>query len=73
MEVKHEVPLFAMAMIQRIGHDHQASFWHVLVLVLDVTSSDANRKQAATCRIHLGHPIFLQILDPYKITINGAD
>ena len=52
--------LFAMAKIRRIGHDHQAPFWHVL----DVSSGDAKRKQAATCTIHLGPPIFLQILDP---------
>ena len=55
-----------MAKIRRIGHDHQAPFWHLLVLVLllEVSSGDAKRKQAATCTIHLGPPIFLQILDP---------
>ena len=26
--------IFAMAKIQRIGHDHQAPVWHVLVVVL---------------------------------------
>ena len=55
---------FAMAKIRRIGHDHQASFWHVVVVVLDVSSGDTKRKQAATCTIHLGPPLFLQILDP---------
>ena len=36
--------VFAMAKIRRIGHDHQASFWHVLllvILVLDISSGDA--------------------------------
>ena len=59
--------VFAMAQIRRIGHDHQALFWHVLVLlvlVVEVSSADAKRKQAATCTIHLGPPIFLQIPDP---------
>ena len=57
--------IFAMAKIRRIGHDHQAPFWHVVVvLVVEVSSGDAKRKQAATCTIHLGPPIFLQILDP---------
>ena len=57
---------FAMAKIRRMGHDHQAPFWHlvVLLLLLEVSSGDAKRKQAATCTIHLGPPIFLQILDP---------
>ena len=57
--------VFAMAKIRRIGHDHEAPFWHLLVvLLLEVSSGDAKRKQAATCTIHLGPPIFLQILDP---------
>ena len=33
-------------------------------VVVEVSSGDAKRKQAATCTIHLGPPIFLQILDP---------
>ena len=56
-----------MAKIRRIGHDHQALFWHlvlVVVVLLDVSSGDAERKQAAICTIHLGPPIFVQILDP---------
>ena len=59
--------IFAMAQIRRIGNDHQTPFWHVLlvvVVVVEVSSGDAKRKQAATCTIHLGPPIFLQILDP---------
>ena len=58
--------IFAMTKIQRIGHDHQAPFWHlvlVLLLLVDVSSGDAKRKQAATCSLHLEPPIFLQILD----------
>ena len=53
--------VFAMAKIRRIGHDHEAPFWHVLV---EVFSGDAKRKQTATCTIHFGPRIFLQILDP---------
>ena len=53
-----------MAKIRRIGHDHQAPFWHLhlillLLLLVDVSSGDAKRKQAATCTIHLGPPRFL--------------
>ena len=48
-EVETLYPLFAMAQIRRIGHDHQAPFWHLLVLVVfEVSSGDAKRKQAAT-------------------------
>jgi hypothetical protein len=56
--------VFAMAQIRRIGHDHQVPFWHVLVLLVEESSGDAKQKQAATCKIHLGPPIFFQILDP---------
>ena len=56
------VVIFAMAKIRRIGHDHPAPFWHLLLLVLlDVSNGDAKRKHAATCTIYLGPPIFLQI------------
>ena len=60
---------FAMATLRRIGHDHQAPFWPLLlllllVLLLGVSSGDAKQKQAATYTIHLGPPICLQILDP---------
>ena len=58
--------VFAMAKIRRIGHDHQAPF-QVLVLVLvvlGISSSDTRRKQTTTWPIYPRPPIFLQILDP---------
>ena len=60
---KH-LPIFAMVKIGRISHDHQAPFWHVVLRVVDVSSGEAKLKPAATCTIHLGPPIFLQIMDP---------
>ena len=54
--------IFVMAKIQRIGHDHQAPFLFLL-LFLDF-KHDTRRKEAATCTIHPGPPIFLHILDP---------
>ena len=71
-EVKFKSLFFAMAQIRRIGHDHQAPFWHLVVLV-EVSSGDAKRKQAAKCTIHLRPPIFYRFRTPYKMTISGGD
>ena len=59
MKITIKKTFFAMAKIRRIGHDHQAPFF----LGWDF-KRDTRRKQAATCTIHPGPPIFLQILDP---------
>ena len=61
--------VFAMAKIRRIGHDHQAPFQVLVlvvlvVLVLGISSGDTRRKQTTTWPIYLRPPIFLQILDP---------
>ena len=65
--------LFAMAKIQRIGHDHRALFWHLVLLVLlvDVSSGDAKQKQAATCTIHFGPPIFYRFRTPLTPPMGG--
>ena len=68
----HHVPqrfiIFAMAQICRIGHDHQAPFQVLLVLVLvlllGISSGDTRRKLTTTWPIYPRPPIFLQILDP---------
>ena len=52
----------AIAMIRRNGHDHQAPFWLVVVLVVGISSGVMRQKQATTWPIYLGPPIFLQIL-----------
>ena len=55
---------FAIAKIQRIGHDHQAPFWLVVLYCnLGISSGNTRRKQATTWPIYLGPPIFLQILN----------
>ena len=59
---KWDSVVFAMAKIRRIGHDHQARFW--LVVVVGTSSGDTRQKQANTWPIYLGPPIFLKILDP---------
>ena len=57
------VSFFAMAKIRRIGHGHQAPFFLLLFLLFLDFNCETRRKQAATCTIHLGPPIFIQILD----------
>ena len=57
--------IFAMAKIRRIGHDLQIPFFFLLLLLLLLDfKRDTRRKQAPTCTIHPGPPIFLHILDP---------
>ena len=64
-----------MAKIGRIGHDHQALFQilHVVVLVvlLLISGGDTRQKQTTTWPIYLRPPRFLKILDPYKMTSKG--
>ena len=55
---------FGKDMFSSFCHDHQAPFWHLVLLLVEVSSGDVKRKYAATCTIHLGPSIFLQILDP---------
>ena len=45
---------FARAQICRIGHDHQAPFWVVLLVVL----LDTRQKQTITRQVYLRPPIF---------------
>ena len=67
--IRLTITLFAMAKIQKIGHDHQAPFWLVVVCIvllyccIGISSGDTRQKQATTWPIYLGPPIFLQILN----------
>ena len=66
--------VLAMAKIRRIGHDHQAPFWHLLVvLVVGISSGDTRQKHATTYTIYFGPPIFLQILNFLLVTNRGAN
>ena len=54
--------LFALAKIQRIGHDHQAPFWHVVVGENLAVTRGKNKLPHAQ---YTSEPKdFLQILDP---------
>ena len=63
--------IFAMALICRIGHDHQAP-WVVLVLVLFQAVTRGEQK-TTTWPIYLRLPILLQILDPLYMTNRGSN
>ena len=59
--------IFAMAKICGIGHDHQAPFQVVvvlLVLAVLIPIADIRQKQTTIWPMHLTPQIFLQILDP---------
>ena len=56
--------VLAMAQNYRIGHDHWAPFWHLVLVVLGTSSSDTRKKQSTTWVIYLGPQIFLQFLNP---------
>ena len=56
--------VFAMGRIQTIGHDHQAPFWHLLLLANQAVTKGKNKLPHAHCTIHLGTPRLFTDFEP---------
>ena len=66
--------VFAMAKIQRIGHDHQAPFWHLLVGVVVENQAVTRSENKLPHAQYTSDPqYFDRFWTPYKMTSRGAD
>ena len=64
-----------MAKIQRIGNDHQAPFWHIVLLVLLLVGNEAvtrGENKLPHEQYTLEPEDFYRLLTPYKVTTRGA-
>ena len=64
--------LFAMAMIQRIGHDHQAPFWLVVLVVLGNEAVTRGENKLPHAQYTSDPQYFDRFWNPYKITSMGT-
>ena len=74
--VRDSQVLFAMAQTCRIGHDHQAHFWVVLLLVVLVVQGQAvtqGENKLPHGQYTLDPQYFYRFWTPYKMTSRGAD
>ena len=62
-----------MAQIRRIGHDIQAPFWVVVVLVIQRQALTQGENKLPQGQFTLDPQYFYRFWTPYKMTSRGAD